>query len=631
MRIVFFFYFLVFFIIKPSSAQEKIFVIDSTTKWQNADEFVYYYEDTSKKATLTQIKNPLFFSSMSLLGKQKKQYDLNSNFWYKITITNQVIDESTFVFECSTLNYLEFYILDKKQNLLKQGKTGLDVSPAERAWKANYNAFPLKITYKDTLTIIIKVIGNQNHVKITSVWLGNNELYQFQYFQKIAIQLLFQGSVWLMFFYNLLFFFMVKDRAYLYYSLYIASMALVSYENAYSWLGKIPPTLFLLLYYVPLFVTLLYTQFIRYFLNIPHIASSLHHKLHYWVYFRLISNLFSIIAYYENPSLILNDFLLLLFIIDIALGLWLIYVAWRNSKMLAIYMLLGYFAMTIPLSIAILKQVIQGGADPDSDGIIVQMGVLVELIVFSLGLGYRSKAAEKEKLAISEENRRIIAEQNIVLEQKVTERTQELNQQKEAIEEQNKSIMDNITYAKRIQEAFLPKAETIQTYLQEYFIFFQPRDVVSGDFYFVEEVEGKIVVGAIDCTGHGVSGAFMTMLANEILHNLVDNLLITRPDLLLNELHKGVRQALKQHETDNRDGMDLALISIDQDRKKVVYAGAKNPLIYIQNNELHLVNADKMPIGGEQQEQERIFTPHEMNTTLPTMFYLFSDGYQDQF
>ncbi|TAE06247.1 MAG: histidine kinase, partial [Bacteroidetes bacterium] len=105
----------------------------------------------------------------------------------------------------------------------------------------------------------------------------------------------------------------------------------------------------------------------------------------------------------------------------------------------------------------------------------------------------------------------------------------------------------------------------------------------------------------------------------------------TSPNLLLNELHKGVRYALKQHETDNRDGMDLALITIDKQARTVEYAGAKNPLIYIQGGELKLVKADKMPIGGEQKEQERIFAKTTIDISEPTMFYLFSDGYQDQF
>ncbi len=287
--------------------------------------------------------------------------------------------------------------------------------------------------------------------------------------------------------------------------------------------------------------------------------------------------------------------------------------------------------MTIPLAVAILKQIIEGNVNPDTDGVIVQIGVLIELMTFSLGLGYRSKVAEKEKLQASEENRRIVAEQNIVLEQKVSERTLELHEQKQAVEERNKHIMQNINYARRIQEAFLPKQEHIRQYLADFFILFKPRDVVSGDFYFFEQIENKIIIAAIDCTGHGVSGAFMTILGNEILHKLVDNDHLTSADLLLNELHRGVRQALKQAETENRDGMDLSLIVIDRQNRKVSFAGAKNPLIYIQNKELNLLKADKMPIGGLQKEHERIFSKTEIELNEPTVFYLFSDGFQDQF
>jgi len=317
--------------------------------------------------------------------------------------------------------------------------------------------------------------------------------------------------------------------------------------------------------------------------------------------------------------------------IDILLGLYFIYIAWRNNRLLATYVVLGYVAMTFPLAVAILKQILFESANPDTDGILVQIGVLIELVLFSLGLGYRSKVTEQEKLQAVEENRQIIAQQNTVLEQKVTERTLEIQHQKEAIEKQNLGIRQNINYARRIQAAFLPKEETIKQYIDEFFVFFRPRDVVSGDFYFVEEVQGKVIVAAIDCTGHGVSGAFMTMLGNEILRNLVDNQLITSPDILLNELHKGVRIALKQQDTDNKDGMDLSVIVIEKAQKQVEFAGAKNPAIYIQNGELFVLKADKMPIGGEQREQERIFSKTSIDISQTTTFYLFSDGYQDQF
>jgi len=614
--------------ISLAMAQEKIFTIDAAKSGYSLDEATYFYEDTTHKLTLAGVQA----SKMQLHGKRNGKQSLNSVFWYKVTMTNQVHKQCDFVFEPTHLQTVTFYVLDKDNKLIAKQKAGREIPFNERAWQIKVNTLPITIAYQDTITIFAQAVSRQEVKHFKTVWLGTPRSYYQYYIYNLVPQMFFQGALLLMFCYNLLFFFMVRDRAYVYYALYALSMALVSLDDAYSWVSYMPYPTELLSTFAALFVTILYTQFIRYFLNIPHTQPLLNRYCSYWIYARLTLIAVSGFTHRQDiNTLIQNDFILLSFILDILIGLWLIYVSWKVNRILAIYMIMGYLAMTIPLSLAILKQMIHASVQSETDGVIVQVGVMIELILFSLGLGYRSKVAEKEHIKTLQENERIIKEQNVFLEQKVEERTLELNQQKEAVEEQNKHIMDNINYARRIQEAFLPKEETIRKYIPDFFIFFQPRDVVSGDFYFVEEVAGKVVVGAIDCTGHGVSGAFMTMLGNDILHNLVDNQLMTSPDLLLNELHKGVRQALKQHETENRDGMDAALLMIDQENKKVVYAGAKNPLIYIQNNELHIVKADKTPIGGEQREQERVFSKTVIDVALPTTFYLFSDGFQDQF
>ncbi len=231
------------------------------------------------------------------------------------------------------------------------------------------------------------------------------------------------------------------------------------------------------------------------------------------------------------------------------------------------------------------------------------------------------------------------------LEQKVEERTLELNEAnhelvqtldtlhkaKREIEDKNKEITDSITYAQRIQQAILPLAENFNQALSGCFVLFKPRDIVSGDFYYLEEVKGKIIVAAIDCTGHGVPGAFMSMLGKEILDNVILEREIIEADKILNELHKGIRQVLKQKASSNRDGMDLSLLVIDKTNNTIEYAGAKNALIYVQDGELVEIKADKMSIGGEQQEEERIFTKHHIEIKPNTTFYLFTDGYQDQF
>ncbi len=239
----------------------------------------------------------------------------------------------------------------------------------------------------------------------------------------------------------------------------------------------------------------------------------------------------------------------------------------------------------------------------------------------------------------------VLNQENIRFERDIVQQNQLLQAQKEEIEVQNstlqesyeiiqnknQTIADSILYAQRIQRSILPLEETIQKHLPENFILFKPRDIVSGDFYYFEQKNDKLILATIDCTGHGVPGALMTMLAAENLNEIIQNKEITAPDKILNELHKNIRKTLKQAETDNRDGMDMTLITIDHENKKVQYAGAKNSLIYIQNNELQVIKADKNPIGGEQREEERLFTKHEISINLPTTFYLFSDGFQDQF
>jgi len=231
------------------------------------------------------------------------------------------------------------------------------------------------------------------------------------------------------------------------------------------------------------------------------------------------------------------------------------------------------------------------------------------------------------------------------LEKVVKERTAEINQAKEEIEAtnemlqesneqinaKNKSITASITYAKRIQEAMLPLKERINQSLDRYFILFKPRDIVSGDFYWFAEKNGKTIIAAVDCTGHGVPGAFMSMIGSEILTTIVSQG-ITQPSLILDMKNDYVQKALKQEQTENQDGMDMTLCTIDKERKIVEFAGAKNPLVYIQNGELFQIKGDKQSIGGRKTVKDKPFNNYEISyAEHETYFYIFSDGFQDQF
>lgn len=203
----------------------------------------------------------------------------------------------------------------------------------------------------------------------------------------------------------------------------------------------------------------------------------------------------------------------------------------------------------------------------------------------------------------------------------------------DVVKEQKSSILASIAYAQRIQQAILPSDADLKKAFPEHFILFRPRDIVSGDFYWFTELEAgkKLVLASIDCTGHGVPGAFMSMIANDLLNYIVNKRHISDADQILNQLHLEIKQALRQSENQNEDGMEMSLVVIEPEKKRMQFAGAGNPLWYSQCGQLERIRGDRWPIGGEHWVKEVSFTRHEIDLSVSTTLYMFSDGYKDQF
>ena len=207
-----------------------------------------------------------------------------------------------------------------------------------------------------------------------------------------------------------------------------------------------------------------------------------------------------------------------------------------------------------------------------------------------------------------------------------------LARQKKEIEEKNSAITASILYAEKIQSAVLPPLDFMEDYFDDYFILFKPRDIVSGDFYWGLNKDGISIIAAADCTGHGVPGAFMSMLGMAFLNEIINNTDDPRPDIILNELRKNVKSALRQtgQEGETKDGMDIALCIVDYKNYTLQFSGAFNPLFCIKDEELLQVKGDRMPIGIHQ-ITESPFTRHIIDIKKGDAFYIFSDGYVDQF
>jgi ligand-binding sensor domain-containing protein/serine phosphatase RsbU (regulator of sigma subunit)/ABC-type amino acid transport substrate-binding protein len=238
-----------------------------------------------------------------------------------------------------------------------------------------------------------------------------------------------------------------------------------------------------------------------------------------------------------------------------------------------------------------------------------------------------------------------IEQQKKRLEKLVKERTRELEeanaeieaqrdlatQQRDQISQQKKEITDSIHYAKRIQSSVLPSTTYLKLLLPEHFILFKPRDIVSGDFYWITENDGKPIVTAADCTGHGVPGAFMSLLGIAFLNEIVNKSPHLSAGEILDQLRKYIIKSLHQKglEGESKDGMDMTLCIFDLPNKSVQFAGANNPLYLIRDGQLLEYKGDKMPVSIH--EKMAAFTTHQIQVRKGDVMYLFSDGYADQF
>ncbi|EAY24301.1 PP2C family protein-serine/threonine phosphatase [Microscilla marina] len=212
-----------------------------------------------------------------------------------------------------------------------------------------------------------------------------------------------------------------------------------------------------------------------------------------------------------------------------------------------------------------------------------------------------------------------------------------IGQEKRVIAEKNRAIVESIRYAKRIQRAMLPAIDEVNKMFDEFFVFNQPRDIIGGDFYWISEVKDKKIVVVADCTGHGVPGALMGMLGNTLLRDVVDKKHVTEPEKILSYLNTEISKVLHQQDNDNHDGMDMGVVCIDDKAQTLTFAGAHHKMVYIRDNESFIIPGDRCGVGGNNNSRRKnkiIFTAHTVDFSdegEQPIFYLFSDGFRDQF
>jgi serine phosphatase RsbU (regulator of sigma subunit) len=243
----------------------------------------------------------------------------------------------------------------------------------------------------------------------------------------------------------------------------------------------------------------------------------------------------------------------------------------------------------------------------------------------------QEKNAELEQ---QQEEIRVQAENLIELNEELRQQQKFLQDSLSELADKNKDITASINYARRIQQALLPSNEVFKQYLPASFVFFQPKDIVSGDFYWIQERHNQLILVVADCTGHGVPGAFMSLIGMNLLHEIV--ILYQQPHLILDELHERLTLLLnKKNNAESRDGMDIGICVWDRDLQQLSFAGAKFSLVMVADGELNEIKGDIMPIGHLLHRQNYHYTCKIIDLAAQnqadTAFYLFSDGFQDQF
>ncbi len=678
--------------------------------------------DTNSSYTIEEVanlhKNHFFDNTTQELGFSK---DVKT-WWLRFTLKNTNTDDIVFYLLTDDNNWAktEFFFYDSTkhntQKYWKKEQGGWAIPDNECHTDRVTETLPIELKAGEEKTIYVRktvayLQSRQDKGVVQQVVNKHfNDILTDEFIFLFIIESIFLGVIAMMTLYNLALFFSTKERSYFWYVWLIASFGISFSEEA--------------LYEIAADGGLFYYKFLD-FLNAVAIIFSVlftntflktkqNFPFWYWtlgitiiiplvkiilIFFDFISPSFRVL--FLNNLFIPNTIIHLLLLLGVGIRGF-----WRKDEQAKLFLVSGSFLLFSMIVWNIHLLLVGEISTTTFWGFMIYLSPKISFIMMSLlfsrhltqRINILRKTLFQEQLDREIEKKNIFAQQNTRLEHLVQLRTVEIEQQKEEIEtqrdsleeqnnkitKQNEDITASINAALRIQKAMLPLTNDIATVLPENFIFFRPRDIVSGDFYYffsnhfeLENVSQKendnqftarnqlrndnfpiTVLAAIDCTGHGVPGAFMSMIGNELLNEIVQTKHITEADQILNHLNAGVIRALQQSETENRDGMDMSLCVIKNIDNQVVieYSGANNPLYYVESqfgnsqnskqkfeketvlydNIFHEIKADKIAIGGNQKEEHK-FTKHtiksitSINSDSLTTFYLFSDGFQDQF
>ena len=598
--------------------------------------------DTSNSLTIKQVLE----ESIPFSDEVKITQPFNSHHphWFRLRYKNVFTQPVTRYIHLGYASLADVYVV-KNRRLIAHNTEGVAQPMSKRTLiTGNYTQASFNCPAQSEVTVYLKIKSISNK----TIWL-HPKLLTSEFWKKHKQNLdiregIFLGFLWMMMFYSLALFGSLRDVTYLHYAIYIFLQTVYSlYTEQY--IG----------YYIPFlgenldtaqyfsltlnFSFLFYFILMRYFNNLKGTHPRIDKFLVVWIAINFGVIIIGSILLNINLGWFyaFNDYFnLMLIIVSVAF----LVVLFKYNGKLGRYFVLGSFCMLAGGMISVIGNL--NGVPPYENAIYYHAGVVLEIFIFSLGISLRFRTDQKEKQAAQQEliiqlrqNEELQTNYAQELELTVEERTSELKQKNKELEQAYTQITDSVNYAQRIQQAILKNPKDIAQHFKDLFIFFEPKDIVSGDFYWFSEVstsEGtQLILAAADCTGHGVPGAFMTIMGNDFLTEIVETQKITQPGEILDELDKKITLTLQNQDRVNNavEGMDIAIVSINKAKNTMQFAGAKNPLWQVRNGDVHQLKASSFSIGSN--TLHKSFENNLVAINPGDAFYIFSDGFQDQF
>jgi len=520
---------------------------------------------------------------------------------------------------------VDLYEVQANGTAILIGKSGNERSFSEKSYKHRKNIFPIELTTSEKKEFILVMESDGELINFPLIFWEVEKFHQADYKHQFFHGFYF-GILALVVFIFFFFYLLLREISFLYYILYVAFQFLLQFSlEGFSSQYIFPETPFwgnnmvLLSATGTAFFLLIYAIS---FLKIDERVKKWHTYFRIIIVGIIITLFLTLIPGITHAlSYPIINILSLIGTLSIVI---VIFVLKRRGYAISNTFAIGFIMLIIGAVIFILGNLgILGDAMVSELALKVSSGL--EILALSVSMAGKYKELQEEKEMAQEK-----ALEN--LERIVGERTDEVQKQKNRIEEQHKDIVGSIKYAQRIQDAFLPKDKEIERVLGEHFVLFLPRDIVSGDFYWMMNKGDKTIIVAADCTGHGVPGAFMSIMGVSFLNEIANKKEVQTAAEVLNQLRANIINSLNTDEGENKakDGMDISICVYDFKKMIMQFAGAYNHLYFVRDGKFDKIKADRMPVGVHERDSTD-FTNKVFDIQKDDVYYILSDGLIDQF